>query len=74
MNINLVPAPWSPTPYSIKALKGMFDHPIEFTVADMSSKWNGSTTTIAELREQGFTHAQIRYGKNNTKVWYGSIQ
>lgn len=70
MNINLIPAPWAPTPNSLKAIK---QPKLEFKVADISSKWNGSTTTLAELKELGYTHAQIRYGKNNTKVWYGTV-
>lgn len=71
--INLIPAPWEPVLNNKGHLFDAAEGGYEFTVADMSSKWNGATTTIAELKEQGFTHAQIRYGKNNTKVWYGAI-
>lgn len=73
--INLVPAPWATPITTQKELYAALhaDSSAEFVVQDISSRWNGSTTTARELREQGVTHAQIRYGKNNAKVWYGKL-
>ena len=74
MKINLAPAVYNtPLINSVKELKARMDANRDFIIVDMSSPWNGAYTTIADLKRDGYTHAQIRYGKNNTKVWYGEI-
>ena len=73
MKINLIPASWTAPINSQKTLLEALKGNKEFTVMDISSKWNGSTTTGPELVAQGVTHAQVRYGKGNTKVWYGAL-
>ena len=70
---NLKPASWEPTINSVKGLKAALAGGKEFTVTDMTSPWNGATTTARELKEQGITSAQIRYGKRLEKVWYGAL-
>ena len=73
MKTNLIPAQWEPMHNSKAALFEAAQGGMEFTIADMSNSWNGATTTIQELVEAGYTSAQIRYGKNNTKVWFGNL-
>lgn len=73
MKVNLIPAPWEPTINSVKALMLALKSGREFVVADILSQWGGSTTTNKELQEQDITHAQIRYGKNLEKVWFGEL-
>jgi len=71
--MHLIPAPWEKTPNSQKELLAALKSGKEFTVTGVGDKWYGSTTTAKELVEQGIAKAQIRYGKNLTKVWYGNI-
>lgn len=73
MKVHLIPAPWEPTINSVKALMEALKSGREFKVSDVLSKWGGATTTNKEMQERGVTHAQIRYGKNLEKVWYGEL-
>jgi predicted neuraminidase len=72
MKINIMPAMWEAKPNSVAALRKALDDGKEFTVCDIRSQW-GTTTTKNELLEQGFTSAQVRYGKHNEKVWTGNL-
>lgn len=71
--MHLTPAPWTPLITSQAKLLEELAAGKEFTVTDIGDVWCGSTTTAKELIEQGITKVQIRYGKNNTKVWYGKL-
>lgn len=73
MKVHLIPAPWEPTINSVKDLMEALKSGREFKVADALSKWGGATTTNKEMQERDVTHAQIRYGKNLEKVWYGEL-
>lgn len=68
--MNLRPAPWEQIPNTIQELKE-FMQSKEFTV--ISPNYHGATTTTKELKEHGIMHAQILYGKDLNKTWYGEI-
>lgn len=40
----------------------------DFTVADMSSRWDGMQCNRTDLRNEGVTDLQVRYGKNLARV------
>lgn len=35
----------------------------DFTVADMSSRWNGKPVNTLNLEQAGVTHARVRYNR-----------
>ena len=70
---HLIPAVWAKPINSIEALKAALRNGKEFTVSSAYSKWHGATTTGAELRAEGITHVQVRYGAKLQKAWYGEI-
>lgn len=70
---HLTPAPWTPQINSLPQLRTALAGSVEFTCSGVASRWYGATTTGPELKEQGVTHVQVRYGKNHTKTWYGKL-
>lgn len=71
--INLVANPYGDPINSQKELKAKLEAGADFIIADVSNTWNGMYVSLPELKKDKYTHAQIRYGKNNTKVWYGPL-
>jgi len=72
-SINLKLAPWLLQVNSVKLVEASVKANKEFTVIDYPSGYYGATTTPKELLAEGYTHAQVRYGKTLTKVWYGEL-
>jgi len=71
-SINLVPPVWVGPVLTQTQLKAAIANNSEFQTADIAQGY-GQTTTPKELKAMGITHAQIRYGRNKEKVWYGKL-
>ena len=71
-SINLKQPIWGPILNSHLQIKEHLRNNGEFQTASVVHSY-GQTTTPKELRALGYTHAQIRYGKNDSKVWFGEL-
>lgn len=72
-SINVKLAPWLLQVNSVKLVEAALKANKELTVIDYPSGHYGSYTSPKELVEQGYTHVQVRYGKDLTKAWYGEL-
>jgi hypothetical protein len=70
--INLKPLGYKPVINSQRALVEYIKANGEFMTCDVMQGY-GQTTTPKELKALGITHAQIRYGVADRKVWYGEL-
>jgi hypothetical protein len=61
-SITLVPA-YGRDYKSKKAVQDDFDADKDFTIMDMSSRWDGKPANKADLKSGGYSTATIRYAK-----------
>lgn len=73
MRINLIPAPYNPPLGSKDEVVRTLMCNKDFIINDVSCKWDGASVCLQELLDDGYTHAQVRYGKNLSRVWFGPL-
>ena len=53
---------------SKKAVQEALDNGVDFTIANIMDRWDGKACNAESLLNEGYTRAQVRYGKNLTKT------